>query len=138
MSRSWSVQKRILLCVALILIASQLISAIVTASRFKASMIDRVERGELVQTVNAIRNDLDKSLSVPVQVAGDIANNTFLLDWLSTGEAETGVAQWQRYAKQIKASTGYPIISYVSEASKKYYDDEHGVMRTVDPTRDSW
>jgi methyl-accepting chemotaxis protein len=138
MLKQWSVRKKILISVALILVASQLISALVSASRFKDTMIDRTEHVELVQTVNAIRNDLDKSLSVPVQVAGDMASNTYLMDWLAAGEPEAGVAQWQKYAKNIRAETGYPIISFTSEASKKYYDDEHGILRLIDPAKDVW
>ncbi|WP_035061566.1 methyl-accepting chemotaxis protein [Andreprevotia chitinilytica] len=138
MFHHWSIRKKLLVSVVLILLASQLIAALVLGSLFRGAMTERVEHGELKQAVMAIRNDLDKSLSVPVQVAGDIASNSYLLDWIAGGEPETGIPAWQKYAKKVKAATGYPIVSYVSETGRKYYDDEHGLLRKLDPASDGW
>ncbi|GAB7128203.1 methyl-accepting chemotaxis protein [Silvimonas sp. JCM 19000] len=138
MLHNWSIRKKLLVSVTLILLASQLIAALVLGTLFRNAMIERVENGELKQGVLAIRNDLDRSLSLPVQVAADISSNAYLLDWLSAGEPEAGIATWQRYASKVKASTGYPIISLVSESTRKYYDDEHGLLRMLDPAHDGW
>ncbi|SMC20360.1 methyl-accepting chemotaxis protein [Andreprevotia lacus DSM 23236] len=138
MFNTWSIRRKLLVSVGLILFISQLIAALVLGGVLRASMTERLEQGELRQTVAAIRNDLDRSMSRPVQVAADMASNTYLMDWLAAGEPESGIAAWQKYAKSIKAATGYPIVSFVSAGTHNYYDDERGLLRKLDPAHDGW
>ncbi|KAF0813592.1 Methyl-accepting chemotaxis protein McpH [Andreprevotia sp. IGB-42] len=138
MFKTWSIRKKLLVSLALILLASQLTAGLVLGGLLRSTMTERMEQGELKQTVAAIRNDLDKSLSVPVQVAAGIAQNTYLLDWVAAGEPVEGIAAWQKYAKSVKAATGYPIVSFISEGTRNYYDDERGLLRKLEPTGDRW
>lgn len=106
---------------------------------FKTAMTDRLEHYELVSTVEAIRNDLDKSVSVPLEQTRILAASTFLLDWMAAGEPADGIAAWQKYAQKIKQATGAVTVSWVSETTKNYYDDSKGLARQIDPDgKDGW
>jgi methyl-accepting chemotaxis protein len=139
MMNNLSVRKKILASVALILFVSLLVTGLLSARMFKAAMTERLEQYELVRTVEAIRNDLDKSVSVPLEQTRLLASNTFLLDWMSAGEPESGIPAWQKYAQKVKQITGAVTVSWVSEATQNYYDDNKGLSRQIDPNgRDGW
>ncbi|WP_269533004.1 methyl-accepting chemotaxis protein [Chitinimonas sp. BJYL2] len=139
MFSNWSVQKKILVSVALILLASLLTVGLVSARLFKTALTERLEQYELVRTVEAIRNELDKSVSVPLSQAQQLAANTFVLDWMAAGEPAEGVPLWQRYAKRLKEQSGAAMVSWTSETTRNYYNDEKGVARQVDPDgADGW
>lgn len=60
--KSWSVRNKILLSVALILLAALSITGFMSAQMFKSALTERLEQYELVRTVEAVRNDIDKSV----------------------------------------------------------------------------
>jgi methyl-accepting chemotaxis protein len=139
MMSNLSVRKKILVSVAFILFVSLLITGLLSARMFKSAMTERLEQYELVRTVEAIRNDLDKSVSVPLEQTRLMAANTFLLDWMAAGEPADGIAAWQKYAKKVKEATGAATVSWVSEASRNYYDESKGLARQIDPEgKDGW
>ncbi|MBE9609757.1 methyl-accepting chemotaxis protein [Chitinilyticum piscinae] len=139
MFRSWSIRRKMLVSVALILSSSLLAAGLVAASLFKAVMTERLVNHELVQTVSAVRNQLDRSLAVPMAQTAMLANNQFLLDWMAAGEPESGLPAWLRFAQHMKATTGVSMVSWVSEATHNYYDDSKGLLRKVDPAgKDGW
>ncbi|WP_293232565.1 methyl-accepting chemotaxis protein [Paludibacterium sp.] len=122
--------------VAGILIISLLLIILLAAHLMRAALTERVEQYELVRTVEAVRNDLDKSVSIPMAQTLQIANNTFLLDWMAQGEPASGIAPWQKYAQRVRAATGAAMVSWVSEATHNYYDDSKGLLRKVNPDGD--
>lgn len=139
MLKFWSVKKKILVSVALILIGSLGVIGLVTSSLFRTAMTERLEKYELVSTVQAIRNDIDKSVAVPVAQVRQLATNTFLLDWMAAGEPVEGVASWQKFAKAMKQESGADMVSWVSERTRNYYDDVKGISRQIDPSgQDGW
>ena len=139
MVKNWSVRQKILISVTLIMVVSLLTVGLVSASLFKTALTERLEQYELVRTVESIRNDIDKSVSVPLAETRQMAANTFLLDWMAAGEPAEGVAAWQRYAQHLKKQTGAALVGWISEPTKNYYDDIKGVARQVDPAgADGW
>ncbi|WP_172198099.1 methyl-accepting chemotaxis protein [Niveibacterium sp. COAC-50] len=137
--KNWSVRQKILVSVVLTLLVSMLITSLLSARLFKAALTERLEEYELVRTVEAIRNDLDRSVSVPLEQTRVLAANTFMLDWMAAGEPAEGVAAWQRFAAKVKDATGAVTVSWVSEATRNYYDSAKGLSRQIDPDgADSW
>ena len=84
---------------------------------FKSTLTERLEQYELVRTVEAVRNDIDKSVSVPLEQTRMLAANTFLLNWMAAGEPASGIPAWQTYAQQVKKTTGAAVVSWVSEST---------------------
>lgn len=139
MPGSLSVRTKMLVSVAGILIGAILVTSLISAHLFRAALTERLEQYELVRTVEAIRNNLDKSVSTPMAQTVMMANNTFLLDWMGAGEPASGIAAWQTYAKKIKEATGAAMVSWISEHTLNYYDDAKGLSRKVDPNgADPW
>lgn len=139
MFTSWSVRKKILVSVALVIVASLLITGLLSAHMFKTALTDRLENYELVRTVESIRNDLDKSVSVPLENARQLGANTFVLDWMAAGEPAEGIPAWQKYASRLKQTSGAMAVSWISEPTLHYYDNEKGLARQVDPNgNDPW
>ena len=137
--KSWSVRNKILLSVTLILLAALSITGFMSAQMFKSALTERLEQYELVRTVEAVRNDIDKSVSVPLAQARVVAANTFLHNWMAAGEPASGIPAWQKYAQEVKKATNAASVSWVSETTKNYYDDAQGLKRQVDPDgRDPW
>jgi len=136
---NWSVRKKLLAGVGIVIVISLLATGRISAQMFKAALADRLENYEMVRTVEAIRNDLDKSLSIPLAQARALANNSFLLDWMAAGEPASGIDAWKKYANRMRTETGAMMISWVSESTLNYYDDHKGLSRKVVPDgRDGW
>jgi methyl-accepting chemotaxis protein len=134
-----TVRTKMLVSVIGILVASLLVTGLMTAHFVHSALAERLEKYELVRTVEAIRNGLDKSVSVPMGETLQIANNTFLLDWMAQGEPVSGIPAWQRYARQVKQISGAVMVGWVSEPTHNYYDDVKGLARKVDPAgSDGW
>ena len=137
--KSWSVRNKILFSVTLILVAALSITGVLSGQMFKSTLTERLEQYELVRTVEAVRNDIDKSVSVPLEQTRMLAANTFLLNWMAAGEPASGIPAWQTYAQQVKKTTGAAVVSWVSESTKNYYEDSKGLSRQVDPDgHDGW
>ncbi len=99
---SWSIRSKMLLAIILALSVSLSIIIGMAASLFRSTIAERVEKYELRSTVESIRNEIDKDVSVPLAHARSLANNSFLLDRMDAGEPENGTDNWKHYAKKIK------------------------------------
>ena len=119
--KSWSVRNKILLSVALILLAALSITGFMSAQMFKSALTERLEQYELVRTVEAVRNDIDKSVSVPLEQTRMLAANTFLRSWMAAGEPASGIPAWQKYAQEVKKVTNAAVVSWISESTKNYW-----------------
>ena len=120
-------------------LASLLAVGLLSGYLFRNSAIDRLERNELVATVNAVRNDIDKTISVAIAQTRQLAVNTFLLDWMAAGEPAAGVPAWQRFAQALRAESRASQVAWISERTGNYYDDSKGLARRIDPgPSDNW
>ena len=135
----WSVRRKILVSVIAVQLASLLAVGLLSGYLFRNSAIDRLERNELVATVNAVRNDIDKTISVAIAQTRQLAVNTFLLDWMAAGEPAAGVPAWQRFAQALRAESRASQVAWISERTGNYYDDSKGLARRIDPgPSDNW
>ena len=120
-------------------LASLLAVGLLSGYLFRNSAIDRLERNELVATVNAVRNDIDKTISVAIAQTRQLAVNTFLLDWMAAGEPAAGVPAWQRFAQALRAESRASQVAWISERTGNYYDDSKGLAHRIDPgPSDNW
>ncbi|UTH75365.1 methyl-accepting chemotaxis protein [Chromobacterium sp. IIBBL 290-4] len=137
MFKNWSVKQKILVSVALILIAALAIAGTVSTRMFQAALTERLEQHELKATVESIRNDLDAQIAMPLSQTRQMAANTYLLDWTAAGEPESGVPAWQHYAKALMQTSGAAIISWTSEATLNIYID-HSTVKADPKGNDKW
>jgi diguanylate cyclase (GGDEF)-like protein len=86
---------------------------------------------ELPLTSNAIYAELQKDLIRPYFISSMMATNTFLHDWVASGEKDPGIVS--RYLRETK--TKYQVFTsfFVSEATRNYYYAD-GILKHISPT----
>ncbi len=137
--RNLSIQKKLLLslasCLLLFLVISSTLSIMMTGNGIR----DRVIGIELPAEVGEIRNDVLRQIGLPLATSLAIANNTYLHAWEAEGLPDSGLPQWQEYAKRMKESNKAVAVFWVSEANGKYLTDK-GLDRTVNKAAagDQW
>ncbi|WP_297833321.1 methyl-accepting chemotaxis protein [Pseudomonas sp.] len=83
-------------------------------------------------SVEAIRNDLERLLTSPLTAASDIADNTLVEDWLSTGEDPAQQATFVRYLANIQQQHKALTTFIVAKDSGHYFTNK-GADRTLQP-----
>jgi methyl-accepting chemotaxis protein len=137
--RNFSIQKKLILGLALSLLLFMAISMTLSIFMTGQSIRERVVDQELPAVVGEIRNDILRQIGQPLATSQGIASNTFLQDWETAGLPDTGLDAWQRYATKIKAQAKASTVFWVSGDTGKYFT-EAGLNRTLDkasPT-DQW
>ena len=86
---------------------------------------------------NEIYHDIQKDLITPVEVSSLMANDTFLKDWVMSGEKD--VSKIIRYLWEIKDKYGFVSTFLISSKTRQYYHFK-GVHKRVSPddAHDDW
>lgn len=86
---------------------------------------------------DTIFSEIQRDLLRPIFVSSLMANNTFVHDWVATGESDP--EGMQRYLDKIKNNYGAFTTFFVSDVTRNYYYAD-GVLKQVDQadTRDAW
>jgi len=112
------------------LLASLLIVILVYASAVER-LAERYLLGEaLPANINAIRNDIERTLAAPITATAGIAGNTLVHDWLIQGEDSRQAEAIGRYLNGVKAQQNALTISVAVLGSGHYYSDA-GLSRTL-------
>jgi diguanylate cyclase (GGDEF)-like protein len=121
------------LIVALGFLGTSLLGYLAARSTIRGNLIER----ELPLTGDSVYSEVQRELVQPVSIAKQMAQDTFLRDWVTGGERDVG--QVSRYLERIQGQFGTDTSFFVSEATRQYYYGQ-GVAQTVqksDPD-DSW
>jgi diguanylate cyclase (GGDEF)-like protein len=88
-------------------------------------------------TGDNIYSEIQKDILRPVFVSAQMANDTFVRDWIIDGEQDG--AQISRYLKEIKLKNNAISSFFVSDVTRNYYYPE-GLLKSVSETeaRDQW
>jgi diguanylate cyclase (GGDEF)-like protein len=86
---------------------------------------------------DSVYSEVQRVLLRPIFISAQMAENTFLRDWIEVGEPESGAVV--RYLANIKKKFDTNTAFFISERSKKYYYAQ-GVLKVVSATspRDKW
>lgn len=102
---------------------------------------DAIQQGISEQTLpitgDNVYSEIQKDILRPIFVSSQMAQDTFVRDWLINGEEEP--AQITKYLKEIKQKNNAITAFLVSNATGQYYHFS-GVLKTVSPNepRDQW
>ncbi len=128
---------RLLSVVALVLavafIGTTVTSYHVTRDALKQSVVET----ELPLTGDTIYSEIQADLVQPIFISSQMANDTFLRDWILSGE--TDPEAMTRYLESVRSKYGFFTAFFVSEFSRDYYHFS-GVTKAVDENdpRDEW
>jgi diguanylate cyclase (GGDEF)-like protein len=86
---------------------------------------------------DSVYSEVQRALLRPIFIAAQMAENTFLREWVEVGEPDSGAVV--RYLGNIKKQFNTNTAFFVSERSKKYYYTQ-GVLKVIDKNapRDQW
>jgi len=98
---------------------------------------DNIVNTELPLTSDNVYSEIQKDLVTPVLISSMMARDTFVRDWVISGEQD--VAQMTRYLREVQEHYGAVTSFFVSDKTHTYYQAK-GVLKSVDPqeARDSW
>jgi hypothetical protein len=128
---------RLLSIVALVLavafIGTTATSYHVTRDALKQSVVET----ELPLTGDTIYSEIQADLVQPIFISSQMANDTFLRDWILSGETDPEAVT--RYLESVRSKYGFFTAFFVSEFSRHYYHFS-GVTKAVDENdpRDEW
>lgn len=113
--------------------ATTLVNYYVSKSAIRGSIL----ANELPLTSDNIYTEIQKDLILPTVISSMMASDTFLRDWVITGESD--VAKMTRYLREIKDRYGAFTSFFISEKTRIYYQTE-GVLKQVreEEPRDAW
>jgi diguanylate cyclase (GGDEF)-like protein len=114
-------------------LTTSVLSYWVSTKSIRASITDQA----LPLTGDNVYSSIQKDIVRPIFISSQMAGNTFLRDWITSGEKDQ--AQLTRYLRSIKKEHNTITSFLISEKTRKYYYAD-GVLKTIsqkDP-RDKW
>jgi methyl-accepting chemotaxis protein len=125
-----SIQWQLILSMGAALLASLLIVILVYASAVERLAERYLLDEALPANINAIRNDIERTLAAPITATAGIAGNTLVHDWLIQGEDSRQAEAIGRYLNGVKAQQNALTTSIAVLDSGHYYSDA-GLSRTL-------
>jgi len=125
-----SIQWQLILSMGAALLASLLIVILVYASAVERLAERYLLDEALPANINAIRNDIERTLAAPITATAGIAGNTLVHDWLIQGEDSRQAEAIGRYLNGVKAQQNALTTSVAVLGSGHYYSDA-GLSRTL-------
>ncbi len=114
-------------------IATSLVSYYSASQSIRSHVLDT----ELPLTSDNVYSEIQKDLVRPILISSMMARDTFVRDWVMTGE--TDAHQMTRYLREVQEHYGTVTSFFVSEKTHTYYQ-ARGVLKQVrqDEPRDIW
>jgi len=103
----------------------------------RRSLRSEIRTNTLPLTGDNIYSEIQRDLLRPVFISSLMASDTFLRDWIISGEEE--IESITKFLKEIKKRYNTFTAFLVSDKSKAYYHTD-GILKSVSPDdpRDSW
>lgn len=134
-----SIQWQLILSMGAALLASLLIVILVYASAVERLAERYLLDEALPANINAIRNDIERTLAAPIAATAGIAGNTLVHEWLIQGEDSRQAEAIGRYLSGVKVQQNALTTSVAVLGSGHYYSDA-GLSRTLSraTSADGW
>ncbi|WP_028635080.1 sensor domain-containing diguanylate cyclase [Pseudomonas parafulva] len=137
-SRSALLSQRSLIAALLILLACGFIAtSLLSYFSSRSAIRDGIINTELPLTSDTVYSEIQKDLVRPVLIASMMAQDTFLRDWVLSGEQDTD--RITRYLGEVMGKQDTFTSFFVSDRTLTYYQAK-GVLKHVQPQawRDAW
>lgn len=135
--RVFTDKRKLIVAVSLLLAGG--FAAIALSNYFisRAAISDSIVASALPLTSDNIYSEIQKDLLRPVLISSLMAGDTFLHEWVHSGEKDIGSIT--RYLHEIRDRYGAVTSFFISERTRLYYQ-AGGVLKQVseDDTRDAW
>ena len=133
----FSIRTRLILVLTLILLSGFFITNVISYRASKHQIHSSIVENSLPLARDNIYSEIQRDLARPIFVSSLMANDTFLKDWVRTGEKQTD--QIIRYLTEIQEKYGFFSSFFVSDVKNNYYHFK-GILKQVhlDDAHDVW
>lgn len=134
----WNRQKvKLISVISVVLITGFLVTSLSSYFVARTALRSEISENELPLTSDNIYSEIQRDLLRPVFISSLMAADTFLRDWVLTGEK--GEEQITRYLKEIQNRYNTFTSFFVSEKTRIYYHGD-SILKKVSPEekRDQW
>jgi hypothetical protein len=130
-------KRQLLVRLSVLLVVGFLTTSLVSYFVSRASLRKHVTSTALPLTSDNIYSEIRKDLLQPILISSLMANDTFLRDWILSGEQDDAVVA--KYLSEIRTKYDLFASFLVSERTRTYYYAD-GVLKHVQPDeeRDEW
>lgn len=130
-------KKRFILSITTILVFGFLITSLASYFVSRSSMRANIDTSVLPLSSDNIYSEIQKDLIQPVFISSLMASDTFLRDWLLSGEKNETLIR--KYLQEINNHYNTVTSFLISEKTHTYYH-HRGILKTISPNepRDSW
>ena len=113
------------------------ISTLLFTHSIRTHTEQKLAKDDLPTALNEVKNGIELALSIPIIVSKEIAQNSFVSNWLSGNELEDQQDSFIQYLSDIRNKNDAISAYIVSEKSGNYYTHS-GIDRMVDREKDKW
>lgn len=126
-----------ILLVGILLVIGFLITSFASFFVSRDSLRSQIEKDALPLTSDNIYSEIQRDLLRPVFISSLMASDTFLRDWVISGEQDE--LKIRKYLKEIQTKYNTFTSFFVSENTRIYYHPDK-ILKKVDPAaeRDIW
>lgn len=130
-------KQRMLLAISLLIILGFSISAISSFKAAQQQALTSLLQQEMPLTLDNVYSEVQNDLLKPQLVSSLMANDTFVHDWIRSGELD--IAPISRYLNKLKERYGLFTAFFVSQSSARYFYSG-GLLKTISPESpiDAW
>ena len=137
--RIMTLKRELVLSMLAALLVPLIITTIANTLNLQSLLDERVESVELPASLREVRNDLEKEIGQPITVSRDIAENTYVTDWLQQGESTDEQGALTSYLLKVQQSHNAISAYVVSGLTGNYYNTQ-GLFKTLsrNASKDQW
>ncbi|BBB47960.1 sensor domain-containing diguanylate cyclase [Pelolinea submarina] len=130
-------QSHLISIVFVILVLGFIITSYLSYSVTKNYILESAETETLPLISDNIYSEIKEDLIDPVNISSLMANDAFLISWVTSGEKD--LAKIQEYLGLIGRKYGFTSTFFVSEKTHHYYYSD-GILKTIseDDAHDVW
>jgi len=130
-------KQRLIAVISVLLVIGFAVTVLVNYQVSKSAIRKSIVASELPLTSDNLYSEIQKDLVRPVVISSMMASDTFLRDWVLSGEQD--VDQVTRYLREVKDRYSAFTTFFVSERTRTYYQTG-GVLKKIsqDEPRDAW
>lgn len=128
---------RILAAVGILAVMGFLLSSLSGFFAARESLREQIQSSTLPLTSDNVYSEIHRDLMKPIFVSFNMAHDTFLRDWVLSGEKNSD--RIARFLTEVKSKNGTIASFFVSDRTGKYYYPG-GELKTISPhePRDAW
>jgi len=129
--------RKLLLRITILLIVAFIFTSLASYYISRKSLRHEIETNTLPLTSDTVYSEIQRDLLQPIFISSLMAADTFLRDWILTGEK--GVHNITKYLTEIQKRYRTFTAFLVSDKTRTYYHSD-GILKTVSPDqpRDKW